>query len=637
MGIETKLIIADSRETLARTITPDSTDQAFASGVVSSSLELHPTALEKLSWALISHSEVSAVSCLIDDSDEAEIPTEKAKVNSSEIWLRRGAGGAIVAPSAESIYLLPERLAHKQFAAKKKESTFPSQAKASFLMGARVPHEIPFEQDYPSADRRLLFILPWCRTGGADKFNLDLCRVLVERDWELSIVLSERGEQSWIKELEKLSSDIFVLHNFIYLHDQPRFLRYLICSRHPAVVLMSQCEFAYHLLPYLRHYCPEPAYVDYSHIVSPYWINFPAYAAANAKTLDLSICSSEALKSWLEKRGAERIAVCYTNVDCDHWRPRPGLQHEVRQRYGLPTEEVLVLYAARLSFDKQPLLFAQVVKELAAEGLRFAAAVVGDGELLSNLGDFIAEHRLEQHIRYLGVLSQQEMQELMPECDIFFLPSQNEGISLAIYEAMACGLAVLSGKTGGQAELVSPDCGILIDRENVPDEAAAYHDALRELVLNRDLRQALGRGARERVESHFQLTQMGERMECLLEEVLSKKSKVGQETSDAALAKRSAEQAVKFASLGLEIERLSDYVLQCVRKELAHENEIAELKKKQTAIISEAELLQQELDLLAKNFSQLCQRKESYWNKLQQEKLSLSKRGEGGGRVARDD
>ena len=45
-----------------------------------------------------------------------------------------------------------------------------------------------------------------------------------------------------------------------------RFLVYLVRSRQPDVVMITNSELGYHLLPYLRGRCPEPAYCDYCHM-----------------------------------------------------------------------------------------------------------------------------------------------------------------------------------------------------------------------------------------------------------------------------------------------------------------------------------------------------------------------------------
>jgi hypothetical protein len=102
------------------------------------------------------------------------------------------------------------------------------------------------------------------------------------------------------------------------------------------------------------------------------------------------------------------------------------------------------------------------------------------------------------------------MRELMAISDIFFLPSQMEGISLAIYEAMAMGVVPVGADVGGQRELVTPECGILISRSEA--EQNDYLQALKSLLEDRKRRIQMGFNARQRVVQNFQLEQMGKRM-----------------------------------------------------------------------------------------------------------------------------
>src|SRR5204862_161798 len=99
----------------------------------------------------------------------------------------------------------------------------------------------------------------------------------------------------------------------------------------------------------------------------------------------------------------------------------------------------------------------------------------------------------------------EKVRDLMAASDIFFLPSQWEGIALSIYEAMSMGLAVVGADVGGQNELVTPDCGILLPRSTEDEEAAAYAETLEALVADPARLAELGCSARRRVSEKFPL------------------------------------------------------------------------------------------------------------------------------------
>jgi glycosyltransferase involved in cell wall biosynthesis len=88
---------------------------------------------------------------------------------------------------------------------------------------------------------------------------------------------------------------------------------------------------------------------------------------------------------------------------------------------------------------------------------------------------------------------------LLNESDVFVLPSYNEGVPMALLEAMAHGLPVIATPVGGIPDAVTPDIeGFLLQ----PGDQAALTGALARFIEDEDLRLRCGRAARARAE-HF--------------------------------------------------------------------------------------------------------------------------------------
>jgi glycosyltransferase involved in cell wall biosynthesis len=198
------------------------------------------------------------------------------------------------------------------------------------------------------------------------------------------------------------------------------------------------------------------------------------------------------------------------------WDPSRYNRPSLRAALQIPPTAPVVLYAARLEQQKQPMLAASIIQQVAAQIPDAYFLIAGDGPFANCMRGFLSWHGLEPRVCMLGAASNQRMRELLALSDIFFLPSEVEGISLTIYEAMAMEVVPVAAAVGGQAELVTPECGVLV--EPTSHARHAYSDVLLRLLREPALRQRMGNAARQRVIVHFGLEKMGVRMHELLVE-----------------------------------------------------------------------------------------------------------------------
>ena len=450
---------------------------------------LEPTAVEKWYWFLESHPETDFVT---DGSDG--ITTRDVGLLSPR--------GEIPEPGAAGMMRIP--------------GYEPLRQAKNFLLDA-----LPCDNRLHKDKQRLMLIVPWFNMGGTEKFNLDLVDHLARQGWEVTVAATLPGPHGWLPYFARYTPDTFILHHFLRLEDYPRFLRYLIQSRRIDVVMISHSELGYLLLPYLRAHFPEVTFIDFCHI-EELWKGggFPRMSVEYQKFLDLNIVASDHLKRWMVGHGADpsRIRVRYVNVDPEIWRPDPERRALARRELGLQEAIPVIFYAGRICLQKRPRVFAATMLRLRQKGLRISALVAGDGPDFAWLRKFIDRNGMHEEVQLLGAVSIERMQQLMTAADIFFLPSQWEGIALSIYEAMAAGLPIVAAGVGGQRELVTPDCGILIPRSNEQTEISLYAEALVELLQDPERRVAMGERGRARVSNHFHLGQLGENMIGLLNE-----------------------------------------------------------------------------------------------------------------------
>lgn len=370
---------------------------------------------------------------------------------------------------------------------------------------------------------RLLLILPWMVMGGAERFTLNLIDQLNQRGWQVSIACTAPSGNNWEEEFARRTGDIVTLPDLVPIKDYPRYLRFYIELRDFDAVLLQGSIEGYRLLPTLRTLFPRLPILDYLHFVTPDWMDggYPRLSSLYRDAIDLTATSCEQVKRWMMAKGAAEthLRVCPIGVDSAYWKPDASARERVRRELGINEDEVALIYAARLEVQKQPLVFAETLRLLNDQGVPFRALVAGDGSLRQELDRKISQYRLNDKVTALGAVRSEDMPTLLAAGDLFFLPSQNEGISSAVYEAMSTGLPVVGADVGGQAELVTPECGILIPVMPEPELPGAYAYALKALIDDTPRRQRMGSASRECIASGFTLNDMGKCMAGILAEV----------------------------------------------------------------------------------------------------------------------
>jgi len=482
---------------------------------------LEPTAAEKWLWFLISHSSLDYVDSFRVSLSNTRLIAGGRPLGSFENlanWVGLVRRDVFFSKGTLRRATLPEYLHWSRLGngAKPSVRTRNGRRRSRLREQAVKVDELPFRNELAKTRRRLLMIVPFVTTGGADKFSIDLVSELSKRDWEITLVTTLPGDNSWLPRAARLTPDVFALPDLVPPTGYPSFLSYLIGSRRPDAILISNSLFAYGALPYLRRVAGRTPIIDYCHSVVEDWLDggYPKLSVERQDSLDLHITSSAALKEWMVGRGGDskRIEVCYIGTAQDT-RTRPLS----RAQLSLPERDAIILYPCRITHEKQPAVFGKTLLELRRRDHMFHALVVGDGPYLEWLRTFVKRNDLEDSVSFLGYQPNERVRELMSVADCVFLPSKFEGISAVFYEAMAEGVPVVGADVGGQRELVAPGCGVLVSPGSEDEEVRRYTEVLAELLDDPDGRQRMGEAARARISADFTLDAMGDRMEALLQ------------------------------------------------------------------------------------------------------------------------
>lgn len=121
----------------------------------------------------------------------------------------------------------------------------------------------------------------------------------------------------------------------------------------------------------------------------------------------------------------------------------------------------------------------------------YCLVIVGDGPLFNDLNKKVKEENIND-VLFTG--AREDVENIIPSCDVLVLPSFSESFGLVLIEALACGKAVIGSDVGGISEIITDDVGLLVN----PNKVSSIAQAIDEVINNSELREIFALNARNR-------------------------------------------------------------------------------------------------------------------------------------------
>jgi len=227
---------------------------------------------------------------------------------------------------------------------------------------------------------------------------------------------------------------------------------------------------------------------------------------------DKVIVFSDLQKILLERLGVreDQIAIIPNSVDTNKYSPGYSLIKKEWQA------KFIFLYQGRLVAEKNVEVLLQVWSQIPKPD-GYKLAIVGTGSLEKKLKNL---YRDDRSIIWVGhVEDEQRRIEILRGSDVFILPSLVEGLSLALLEAMACGLACIATNAGSHEEVLDGGAGIIIDIKQIKPQLS---QSLLAFIDRPELAQSLGQKAHQRILERYTMSNNIARLEALYAQVLDR-------------------------------------------------------------------------------------------------------------------
>ena len=360
--------------------------------------------------------------------------------------------------------------------------------------------------------------------GGAQENTLITCKLLAERGHDVTLITGPalgpegelfeqaKGQGYEIVVVDRLRRAINPCNDAVSYFRIKKLLRELkpdVVHTHSAKAGILG-RFAGHVLknkwgeklPAVVHTIHGLAFHPYqSELLNKFYI---AIEKSTAKRTDFFISVADAMTEQATAVGIgtpERYVTAYSAIEEDDFlEPIPQQRRsKFRLKHGIADDAVVLVTIARLFMLKGHEYIVDSAKELSKRFDNCVWLFVGDGNLSEQLKQQAHQFGLADRIKFAGLLPPGEIPLAIQSSDILVHCSLREGLARALPQGMLCGRPAISFDVDGAREVVNDETGRLIEPKNI----AQLTEACAELIADKDLREQLGRQARQSVKKKF--------------------------------------------------------------------------------------------------------------------------------------
>ena len=159
------------------------------------------------------------------------------------------------------------------------------------------------------------------------------------------------------------------------------------------------------------------------------------------------IANSQGLKDLaLKSNPKQKINIICNGVDTQEFKPDDFSKEK--------DKIVITPGASRITSRKGLKYLIEAIATLSKKYPNILLEIIGSGDEKDKLEELAFNLGITNKVNFVGAVSHKDTLKYYQKANIFVLPSLNEGMSNTMLEALACGLPIISTKTGGSGELV---------------------------------------------------------------------------------------------------------------------------------------------------------------------------------------
>lgn len=364
------------------------------------------------------------------------------------------------------------------------------------------------------------------RMGGAQKVVLTIAQGLKKQDsFYFHLIATRKADEHLKRAFSAFFKNIIVIDPLPYEDLHQYYYTKLVEALNINILLISHPVTTCKFIPQLKQRFKNLKIVDILHLervggtkdelswLIPY--------------MDRRVCISRHLRDYMAAKYqalgmnngyVHRLTTIYNGIDLNCYTGDGSLKGRFKSRFQLADNIKLISFIGRFAGEKDPFLFVDIARGLLKirpqVSLKFVMA--GDGPLFAQVQKRIREYGLEDHFILPGMID--NGQELLADTHIFLLTSNHEGIPLAVMEALAMNVPVVSTVVGAVEEILQEGFNgyLIAPAEDTKDKLTTK---ILDILENDSLYRSLAMNAKGSLSQEYSLATMANRYKQIFDEL----------------------------------------------------------------------------------------------------------------------
>lgn len=210
-------------------------------------------------------------------------------------------------------------------------------------------------------------------------------------------------------------------------------------------------------------------------------IYYPAEKFLSRFTDGLITINQEDYRRAQKFHAGKTILIPGVGIDLDKFQKKEPTRQEIRNKLGIPEIKIILMSVGELTKRKNHMAVIEALAYLEEYDILYV--VCGDGPMKARLRARTEELGVRERVKLLGF--RKDIAELHKMADIFVFPSLQEGLPVALMEAMASGLPIVASRIRGNEDLIQNNRGGYLVKAQDSEQLA---EAISKMIKNPEQR-----------------------------------------------------------------------------------------------------------------------------------------------------